>query len=97
MKKAAVAQLKASLSAYLSRVKKGEEVVVTDRGHPVAKLVPFSSGGPTADERGRLIREGILEPGRGGRLPAHFLKRPRVKDSQGLVLKALLEEREEGV
>lgn len=35
MKKASVSELKASLSEYLARVKKGEEVVVTDRDRPV--------------------------------------------------------------
>ena len=96
MRRAAVSELKASLSAYLAKVKKGEEVIVTDRGHPVARLIPFRSGGPKDSEREKLIREGIIEPGRTGRLPSEFLRRSKVKDPQGLVLKALLEEREEG-
>lgn len=33
-------QLKASLSRYLGRVKAGETIVVTDRGRPVARIVP---------------------------------------------------------
>ena len=37
--KAGVAQLKAGLSRYLERVKAGHEVLVTDRGQPVAKIV----------------------------------------------------------
>jgi prevent-host-death family protein len=41
MATAGVAQLKASLSRYLARVKAGEELVVTERGRPVAKLVPI--------------------------------------------------------
>ncbi len=42
MKKVAkVSELKASLSKYLARVKAGEEVIVTERGKPVAKLVPI--------------------------------------------------------
>ena len=95
MKKAAVSELKASLSEYLAKVKRGEEVIVTDRGHPVAKIVPISvSDGPM--DRERLIREGIIEPGRTGKIPADFLKGPKIEDPQGLVLKALLEEREEG-
>ena len=40
--KAGVAQLKAGLSGYLERVKAGQEVLVTDRGRPVAKLVPIA-------------------------------------------------------
>jgi len=41
MKTAAVSELKALLSEYLSKVKAGEEVVVTDRGKPIAKIVPI--------------------------------------------------------
>jgi len=41
MKTAAVSELKALLSKYLSKVKAGEEVVVTDRGRPIAKIVPI--------------------------------------------------------
>ncbi|MGB3683875.1 MAG: type II toxin-antitoxin system prevent-host-death family antitoxin, partial [Rubrobacteraceae bacterium] len=40
MKSAGVTDLKAWLSEYLARVKSGEEVLVTDRGRPVARLVP---------------------------------------------------------
>ncbi len=34
-------ELKAKLSDYLGRAAAGETVVVTDRGRPVARLVPF--------------------------------------------------------
>ncbi len=36
-----VRYLKAHLSAHLDRVKAGQTVVVTERGRPVAKLMPF--------------------------------------------------------
>ena len=36
--------MKARLSEYLARVKAGEEVLVADRGRPVARLVPVGSG-----------------------------------------------------
>lgn len=97
MKSAAVSRLKASLSEYLAKVKKGEEVVVTDRGHPVAKLVPFSSCGPIASEREKLARDGILELGRTGKIPQDCLKPSEAKDPSGVVLRALLKERAEGV
>ena len=42
MKSASVSKLKATLSACLAWVKAGEEVVVTERGRPIAKLVPIS-------------------------------------------------------
>lgn len=41
--KAKISQVKAELSKFIRLVIKGEEVVITDRDHPVAKLVAFSS------------------------------------------------------
>ncbi len=35
-----VRELKNSLSSYLRRVRQGETVVVTDRGVPVARMIP---------------------------------------------------------
>lgn len=52
MKTAAVSELKARLSKYLNRVKAGEEVLITDRGNPVARLLPIS--------RARAVRETML-------------------------------------
>lgn len=94
-----VSKLKASLSEYLARVKAGEEVLVTDRGKAVAKLVPVRPR--------EGIPEHLLEMERQGRvrLPERwpskewwdeFWKLPRPEDPEGLLLKALLEEREEG-
>lgn len=37
-----VRELKARLSAYLRRVQRGEEVVVTNRGRPISRIVPVS-------------------------------------------------------
>ncbi|HEX9668633.1 MAG TPA: type II toxin-antitoxin system prevent-host-death family antitoxin, partial [Thermoanaerobaculia bacterium] len=41
MRTAGVAELKAKLSEHLDRVKRGEEVLITERGQPIAKLVPI--------------------------------------------------------
>lgn len=40
MTKVGVRELKNSLSSYLRRVREGETIVVTDRGVPVARLIP---------------------------------------------------------
>ena len=39
-----IRELKAKLSEYVSAASSGEAVVVTDRGRPVARLVPYDSG-----------------------------------------------------
>ena len=47
-----IKELKAHLSAHLARVKAGDTVVITDRGKPVAKLVPATTEGvPTSVAR----------------------------------------------
>ncbi len=43
MRSVNVAELKNSLSKYITFAKSGEEVVIRDRNLPVAKLVPFSA------------------------------------------------------
>jgi len=95
MTKVGVARLKAQLSRYLDIAKRGQEVVITDRGRPVAKLVSLDGAERADARRARLIRAGVLVPG-SQRLPRHFtklLRGPRVGDA---VLRALLEERREG-
>lgn len=60
-----IRELRADFSRFVKRVREGEEIVVTDRGKPVARLVPLD-GERTID---RLIRQGIVTPapGRGRR------------------------------
>jgi prevent-host-death family protein len=55
-----IRELRAGLSRYVARVKDGEEIVVTDHGKAVAKLVPLN-GERKID---RLIREGVVVPAR---------------------------------
>ena len=94
--KAGVAELKAGLSRYLERVKAGYEVLVTDRGEPVAKLVPIAAEARRGSRRERLVREGLLLPGR-GRVRVSLLRAPGGRRARGrAVLDALLEERREG-
>ena len=51
MKRSSVSYLKAHLSAELKAVRAGETVVVMDREHPIAQLVPMS------EKRSLEIRE----------------------------------------
>lgn len=53
-----VRELKAKLSHFVSQAASGERVVVTDRGRPVAELVPIAQ--PSDLQRG--IEEGWVEP-----------------------------------
>ncbi len=95
MTRASVAELKAKLSEYLARAKAGEEVVVTERGRPVAKLVPVNGEVAVEARLAELVRAGLVRPAEAP-LPEDFLTRALPPDPEGLTLKALLEEREEG-
>ena len=53
-----IRELKAKLSEYVSRAANGEQIVVTDRGKPVARLVGLE--GASMIERG--IEEGWITP-----------------------------------
>lgn len=53
-----IRDLRDNLSRYIDRVRGGDELVITDRGSAVARLVPLE-GGRTLD---RLIEEGIVTP-----------------------------------
>ena len=50
-------ELKNNLSRYLDRVRRGEEVVVTDRGKPVARLTAVDG---SADRLAELIADGVV-------------------------------------
>jgi prevent-host-death family protein len=96
MKTAAVSELKASLSEYLGQVKAGEEVLVTDRGKPIARIVPL--GRDDSDRPPHLLeleRSGLVRIGTGA-IPSEFWTRTKPRDRDGAALRALLSEREEG-
>ena len=45
-----VKELKAKLSAHLDRVRRGKEIVVTDRGNEIAMIIPVSRERSAAKE-----------------------------------------------
>ena len=97
-----VAALKANLSSYLLRVKAGNEVVITERGLPVAKIVPLPPCEEDNSRERRLMRAGLLTSAT-GKLPAWLLQ-PRTGQScetgnpgtGASVLEAVVEERRKG-
>jgi prevent-host-death family protein len=96
MKRAAVSALKATLSACLAKVKSGDEILVMERGKPIAKLVPVPKDREVTS--GRLLdlaRAGLVRLGT-GKLPPGFWKLPRPKQAKRRGLKALLADRAEG-
>ena len=63
MIKAGIKDTKNNLSRYLARVRAGEEVLITDRGKPVARLVREGERKRTVQATlAPLIKEGLIEP-----------------------------------
>ena len=63
MRTAALRELRTNVDKYISLVKKGEEVLITDHGKPVARLSQPSSEDKTLEERlAPLIAEGWVHP-----------------------------------
>ena len=54
-----IAELKARLSQHLERVKAGEEVVITERDRPIARIVPLRPAGGDA-RWAELVRRGTV-------------------------------------
>lgn len=70
----AVAELRANLRHWLGRAKDGEEVVVTERGTPVVKILGLEAT-PAIES---LVQQGIIaRPSSQGRPVATGRQRPR--------------------
>lgn len=61
MRSIGIRELRQEASRHLRDVARGETIEVTDRGHPVALLVPI----PRAGTAERLIASGRMAPGDG--------------------------------
>ena len=70
--------LRADLATWIERVRAGEEVVVTERGTPVARILPVES----ASLLERLFAEGVLaKPKSANRPIARDISRIKAKGS----------------
>ena len=98
MKKASITEAKNNLSALIDSLKGGSPVLIVDRGRPVARLEPVTSG-LEAEHDGRLlrlVRDGIVRLRRVAPPRALFTQQPPRAKAGASAVKALLEERREG-
>ena len=84
MKRASVSEAKNGLSGLLSEVRRGEAVLITHRGRPVARIEPCHVDGPD-DEDGmsELLRRGVAVPPRALLDVERFLGVPVVRLTAG--------------
>jgi prevent-host-death family protein len=98
MKKASITEAKNNLSALIDGLKGGSPVLIVDRGRPVARLEPVTTG-LEAEHDGRLlrlVRDGIVRPRRTAPPEMLFSQQPPRAKAGASAVKALLEERREG-
>lgn len=68
MKRVGVTRARAGLSALLREVKRGQRILITSRGKPVAILAPYDPGILSDDERlADMIARGVVRPPRSGK------------------------------
>lgn len=90
METVGIRELRQNALRYLARVEAGEELVVTNKGRVVARLVPVSSSERSRDA---LIEAGVLTPAR--RTGALVTANPIRRQSDRSLTAALDEIREE--
>lgn len=99
MKRASITEVKNGLSALLDQVKAGETIVITDRGIPVARIVPGDGGIDAEADEARIVRlerAGVLRRAT-AKMPLDLILSPPPKPARpARVVEALLEERREG-
>jgi len=98
MKKASITEAKNDLSALIDGLKGGSPVLIVDRGRPVARLEPVTTG-LEAEHDGRLsrlVRSGIVRPRRAALPRTLFSHQPPRAKAGASALTALLEERRQG-
>jgi prevent-host-death family protein len=98
MKKASITEAKNKLSALIDGLKSGSPVLIADRGRPVARLEPTLSSDDGADEGrlARLVRDGLVRPGRAPPPLQVLATRPPRANANASALEALIAERREG-
>jgi prevent-host-death family protein len=90
-----IREMKNNLSKYLKRAQAGEEVIITDRGRPVARLGPAGVREAVSldDALARLRASPLVRAAKGGKLKG--AKRPIAwKPGEKRLSDLLLEDRE---
>jgi prevent-host-death family protein len=98
VKKATITETKNQLSALLARVRRGETVVILDRGRPIARIESIV-GTESDDPEGRLARLEHVAAVRRGKAspPVDVLSRRPPKTRRGAAAsRVLVKERREG-
>jgi len=93
MLKKGVKEVRDHFTRYLKRVKQGEEIVVTERGKPVALLAPIPEVTGFQEKLELAAKKGLIRlPQKAGKVPIH----KKIKLLGKSLTEIILEERETG-
>ena len=81
-----IRELNTSLRDYIDRVRNGEELIVTDRGRPVARLSAIDA---SHDRLAELVAAGVVRPPSS---PGRYLPKRRIT-AKGSVSELVAEQR----
>lgn len=96
MQRASITEARNGFSSLVDQVRRGESIIITDRGRPVARIEPYR--GPDDPRIQRLIAQGVLRPPRRKLDVEAFLKAPRPRLPEGVsAVAAVIADRNEGL
>ncbi len=90
-----IAELKNHLSSFPADVKRGEEILISDRNQPIAKIVPLHNTSDFSAEELALEAAGVLRLPEEAEVSASFLKEKRSDLKSETAIKAVTDERDE--
>ena len=97
MKSASVSDAKNGFSAILEEVRRGETVLITHRGRPVARIESCRTGdGGAGESEAELVRRGIANPPRARLEVDRFLAAPVPRLPEGVSASRLIAAEREG-
>ena len=97
MKRVSVSEAKNGLIELVDEVRRGETVLITHDGKPVARIVPYQNLGLADDEAAAaLVKRGVVSPPRTRLDVERFLARPLPRLAGGLsASRIVVEERDD--
>lgn len=96
MRSASVTEARNQFSRLLRRVRRGETVLITDRGKPVARIEPCHAADADDSRLDALVARGVVRPARSTLDAEAFLNEPPPRLPEGVrASEAVTADREE--
>ncbi len=97
MRRASITEARNQFSRLLRRVRRGETVLITDRGKPVARIEPCHAADADDHRVAALVARGAVRPARATLDVEAFLSEPLPRLPEGVCASDVVSgEREEG-